>query len=119
MSNDFRPPVTFLIVLSQVLVGKDIELTILDSIPKARTILARRLGEVDLAGIVGRLAAAFIEPHASGADRARLEARLAQDDGRLVLVGEDRGVDIGPAVALPFPFKRDDVTRLIARLTQP
>lgn len=116
MSNDFRLPVTFLIVLDQVLVARDIELTILDSKPDARAVVARRLEEVDLSGVEGQLAAAFVPPDLSDADRARLRERLARDGGRLVLVGQDHGEEIGPAVALPFPFKREDVTQLVASL---
>jgi hypothetical protein len=114
MSTNFPLPDTFLIILNEVLVAKDIELTISDMRPEARMVVARSMSEVDLAEIGGELAAAFVRHDLSNADRLRIAERLQRDGGLLVFVGQEVApVPAGESV-LPYPFSRDDVTNLLS-----
>lgn len=113
---EIREPLPiFVVVVPQVLIGRDIEMMIRDLRPDARVILAFSLPEAAAALPVGRIDTLFVQMNADIVAASDLGKRVEADGGKTVLVGVDADVAVPHGwSALPFPFANDHLTSLLA-----
>jgi hypothetical protein len=109
-----EPRALFVVVLREVLVGRDIEMIIRDSCPDAQVLVTPNLHDAEVSLPAGRIRAVFVQSNAAAILASPVGKRVANDRGMVVLVGQE----MTPALpdgwtALPFPFAGDDVARLL------
>ena len=107
----------FIVSVDEMLVARDIEMSIADLRPDAQIIVARTLAEVAAQlPQEGRVEAAFVQCDAARFLASGAGQRLIADGGRLVLVGQ--GVETATAgmQTLPQPFAHADIQGVLADL---
>lgn len=109
-----EPQALFVVVLREVLVGRDIEMIIRDSCPDAHVLVTPNLRDAEVALPEGRIRAVFVQSEAAAILASSVGQRVANDRGLVVLVGQDEI----PALpegwkALPFPFAGHEVADLL------
>ncbi|MES2913530.1 MAG: hypothetical protein V4753_00310 [Pseudomonadota bacterium] len=109
------PTAIIVIILKEVLVARDIEMTVRESRPEASVFVARTLHEAVDALPLGRIEVAFVQSDPRTIATSPLGRRIAAEGGRVVVLSEDiRGaLPVGWA-ALPFPFSSKAVAELLS-----
>lgn len=106
----------FLIVAKDVIVAQDLAATITDNRPGAQVLLARSLetGAEALAG-VAMIDTAFVAAEPEAFEGSRLAGCLVARGAQVVLMGvlSTRPARSARWTMLPFPFRTEDVRRLI------
>jgi hypothetical protein len=109
-----EPRGLFVVVLREVLVGRDIEMIIRDACPDAQVLVAPNLRGAEEALPEGRIRAVFVQSDADAILASPVGKRVAKDRGLVVLVGQEElpALPVGWTV-LPFPFAGHDVAKLL------
>lgn len=107
------------IVLSEVLVARDIEMIVRSARPGAQIVLVQTVNEAVNALPPGRIEVAFVQADAAMIAASALGRRIAADGGCVVVLYEE--VEEGSPEgwkALPFPFASEHVVSVLAGLSR-
>ena len=109
-----KPLGVFVVVVREVLIARDIEMSIRDLWAEAQIVPARTAQDALAAVPAGPIKAAFVEMDVTEFGSTELGRRVAADGGRTVLVGHEATTALPEGwTALPFPFSGEDVTALL------
>ena len=104
----------FIVSVDEILVARDIEMSIAELFPKARIIVGRTLSEVaSQVPQAVQVVSAFVQCDPALFLASSAGQRLVEDGGRLVLVGQDAAPGVQ---TLPQPFTHNDVEAALAAL---
>jgi ABC-type amino acid transport substrate-binding protein len=105
----------FVVVLPEILVGRDIEMIIRDACPDAQVLVTPNLRDAEKALPEGRIRAVFVQSEAAAILASSFGQRVANDRGLVVLVGQEELPELPEGwKALPFPFAGRDVAKLLS-----
>jgi hypothetical protein len=117
-ARDFEAlPAIIVVILPEVLVARDIEMTLWDLRPEAHVLLARTLHEAEEALPPGRIELTFVQLDPARFAASALGRRSAADGGKVVVLCEDRRNGLPDDwFALPVPFASDALALLLSGL---
>jgi len=113
-AEDHHPHTLVVMVLREVLVALDIEMTIRKICAGVQIILANSADEAAILYPEGRISAVFVQMNAADYGASPLSRRVTADGGKAVLVGYEPVVPLPQDWrALPFPFAEQDLSALL------
>jgi hypothetical protein len=118
-AGKMQPLPVFVVIMDEVLIARDIEMIISDMTPDAAFVIARSLSEAVARAPFGPITAAFVQGDLARFKVSPIGARMSDDGGVVILVGQEPGWAPDGVAVLPFPFTRGDVAALISTVMAP